>query len=71
MNKSRKTVLKVLFVASVLVVALQLLLTFVTLAPMTVADIVNITATIGNIPPTINGTQIEGGTDSINLVESG
>jgi len=71
MNRTGKTVLKALFVASVLIVALQLLITFVTLAPMTVADIVNITATIGNMPPTINGTQLEGGADSISLVESG
>lgn len=71
MNRTGKTVLKALFVASVLIVALQLLLTFVTLAPMTVAAIVNITATIGNQPPTINGTEIEGGNAAVNLVESG
>lgn len=71
MNRTGKTVLKALFVGGVLIVALQLLLTFVTLTPMTVADVVNITATIGNVPPTINGTQIEGGADSVSLVESG
>ncbi len=69
MNKSGKTILKFLFVASILAVMLQLLFAFGTLIPAASADTVETQGDINNDAPTINGTEIEGGNADIDLTE--